>query len=119
MPVLGYDLSADGKQGTAVSVLQATAFLDSEGTFLLDPRYVVAVPAHGQSSHTPQHNLGLTASVGNNRIRVGSDVTYQPRNNVSWSGLVRYDIDTEKHSSWVQVGVAQDGAVQVQFRGNF
>lgn len=119
LPVFGYDLSADGKQGTAVGVLQATAFLDREGTFLLDPRYLLAVPAHGQSSHTPQHTIGLTPSVGNERIRVGPDFTYQPRTGVRWGGLLRYDIDAEKHSSWVQVRVAQDGTVQLQLRGNF
>ena len=119
LPVVGYNLSADSKKGTAVGVLQATTFLDSKGTFLLDPRYVLAVPAHGQQSHTPQHTIGLTVSVGNERIRFGPDVNYQPKSNFTGGGLLRYDIDAERHSSWVEVGIGQKGNVQVQFMGNF
>ncbi|MFH1276011.1 MAG: hypothetical protein ABIH82_02780 [Candidatus Woesearchaeota archaeon] len=119
LPVLGYAVSGDGKQGTAVGIAQATIFLDEDGTFLLDPRYTLAVPAHGHENHTPQHTLGLTASVGNSRIRVGSDLSYVVGENPVVSGLLRYDLDAEKHSSWVQVGLSSDGSAQVQFRGNF
>lgn len=118
IPVIGYGLSPDGKQGTAVGVAQATVFVDKDGTFLLDPRYVVAVPAHGNKDHAPQHNLGLTASAGNARFRIGPDISYTPGKQPTLDALARYDIDAEKHSSWMQFGLGQSGA-QVQFRGNF
>lgn len=118
IPVVGYGLSPNGKQGTAVGVAQATVFVDKDGTFLLDPRYVVAVPAHGNQQHTPQHNLGLTASAGNARFRIGPDVNYSLGQKPTLDALARYDIDAEKHSSWVQFGLGQSGA-QVQFRGNW
>ncbi|HIG96478.1 TPA: hypothetical protein HA249_06370 [Candidatus Woesearchaeota archaeon] len=118
IPVLGYGLSPDGTQGTAVGVVQATVFVDQDGTFLLDPRYVVAVPAHGNQQHTPQQTLGLTASAGNTQCRIGADVTYPLRQQPTLDALVRYDIDAKTHTSWVQFGIGQSGA-QLQVRGNF
>jgi hypothetical protein len=118
IPVLGYGLSPNGEQGTAVGVAQATVFVDKDGTFLLDPRYVVAVPAHGQEDHTPQHTLGLTASVGDSQVRIGVDIQKQLGQDTVLGILARYDIDAENHSSWVEFGVGQTGA-QLQFRGNF
>lgn len=118
IPVVGYGLSPDGKQGTAVGVAQATVFVDKDGTFLLDPRYVVAVPAHGNGQHTPQHNLGVTASAGNARFRIGPDVNYAPGQKPTLDALARYDIDAQNHTSWVQFCLGQSGA-QMQFRGNF
>ncbi len=118
IPVVGYGLSADGTKGTAVGIAQATVFVDTDGTFLLDPRYKLAIPAHGQDNHTPQHTLGLTASAGNNQFRFGVDVQKQLGQEAVTGVLARYDIDAEKHSSWVEFGIGQGGA-QVQFRGNF
>lgn len=118
IPVIGYGLSPDGKQGTAVGVAQATVFADKDGTFLIDPRYVIAVPAHGNDKHAPQHALGLTASAGNARFRIGADANYTPGQKPTLDALARYDIDAKKHSSWVQFGLGQSGA-QVQFRGNW
>jgi len=120
LPVVGYGLSGDGKQGTLNTILQATAFLDSKGTFLADPRYILSLPAHGQDQHTPAHTFGLTPSVGNGQIRVGTDLGYTLGDpHLTASGLLRYDLDTKKHSSWVEIGVGNQGNVQLQFRGNF
>jgi len=118
IPVIGYGLSPNGKQGTAVGVAQATVFVDKDGTFLLDPRYVVKVQAHGSKDHAPQHAFGLTPSIGNAHFRIGPDVNYTPGKKPTLDALARYDIDAQNHSSWVQFGVGQSGA-QVQVRGNF
>ncbi len=119
IPVLGYGVSGDGKQGLLNTILQATAFLDKDGTFLADPRYILALPAHGQESHAPAHTFGLTLSAGNQRIRAGPDLSYKLGDpHISAAALVRYDIDAEKHSSWVEFGMGNSGA-QIQFRGNF
>lgn len=120
LPVLGYGLSGDGKQGTLNTILQATAFLDENGTFLADPRYIISIPAHGQENHTPSHTFGLTPSVGDATVRVGPDLTYtlgQAHLNVGI--LLRYDIDAKGHSSWVEMGFDLEGRTQFQFRGNF
>jgi len=119
LPVVGYSLSGDGKQGTAVGVAQATIFLDEDGIFLADPHYAITIPAHGHDVHTPQHHFGLTASVGNERIRAGPEIVYTLSEQLKVTGLIRYDLDAEKHSNWLEFGLSSDGAVQFQFRGNF
>ncbi|MBI4980515.1 hypothetical protein HZC30_03095 [Candidatus Woesearchaeota archaeon] len=120
IPVVGYGLSGDGKQGTLNTILQATAFLDENGTFLADPRYILSVPMHGQENHTPAHTFGLTLSAGNERVRVGPDFNYSLKEQKLTGGaLLRYDIDATSHSSWVELGFGTAGGAQLQFRGNF
>src|SRR3989344_5573652 len=120
IPVVGYATSGDGKKGTLNAILQATAFLDENGTFLADSRYVVSVPMHGQENHTPAHTFGLTLSAGNERLRVGPDLNYTLKDKKVASGaLIRYDLDAQHHSSWVEFGMGLEGNAQLQFRGNF
>ncbi|MBS3165949.1 hypothetical protein J4444_02400 [Candidatus Woesearchaeota archaeon] len=120
IPVLGYGISGDGKQGNINGILQATVFPNKDGTFLADPRYTLSVPAHGQDNHFPNHNFGFTLSAGNSRIRAGPDISYtvgEPH--VKAAGLIRYDFDAKNHSSWVEMGMGLEGTVQLQLRGNF
>ncbi|MDO8656743.1 MAG: hypothetical protein Q7K45_05895 [Nanoarchaeota archaeon] len=119
LPVLGYNLSRDGEQSTLVGIVQATLLVDKNGTFLLDPRYIVAVPAHGVENHILKHTFGLTISIGNAHVRVGADINYTLDQKVNEMALFRYDLDAEKHSSWIEFGMSRDGSVQLQFRGNF
>ncbi len=120
IPVVGYSTSGDGKQGTLNTIIPATAFLDKNGTFLVDPRYILSVPMHGQENHAPVHTFGLTLSAGNERVRIGPDFNYTLKDQKLTGGaLIRYDIDAQKHSSWVEFGIGNDGMAQLQFRGNF
>lgn len=119
IPVIGYALPGNGEQGTLVGIAQATLFLDEGGTFLLDPSYTVALPVQRLANHIPQHTFGATASVGNARVRAGLDADYTLDQKVNERVLFRYDIDAQKHSSWVEFGVNRDGSIQLQFRGNF
>ncbi len=120
IPVVGYGTSGDGKQGTLNTILQATAFLDENGTFLADPRYILSVPMHGQENHTPTHTFGLTLSAGNERVRVGPDLNYTLKEQKLTGGaLIRYDLDAVAHSSWLEIGFGTTGGAKLQFRGNF
>lgn len=120
IPVVGYGISGDGKQGTLNTILQATAFLDENGTFLADSRYILSVPMHGQDNHTPTHTFGLTLSAGNERVRVGPDLNYSLKEQEFTGGaLIRYDLDAVAHSSWIEIGFGTNGDAQLQFKGNF
>ncbi len=120
IPVVGYGTSGDGKQGTLNIILQATAFLDKNETFLAGSRYILSIPLHGKENNTSVHVLGLTLSAGNQRVRIGSDLNYILDDKKLTSGaLIRYDLDAVLHSSWVEFGLGADGNVQLQFRGNF
>ncbi len=120
IPVIGYGTSGDGKQDTLNTIIQATAVLDENGTFLADPRYVLSVPLRGQDTHTPIHTFGLTLSAGNERVRIGPDLNYSLKEQKLTGGaLLRYDLDVTSHSSWVEMGFGTAGGAQLQFRGNF
>lgn len=120
IPLIGYSTSGDGKKGTLTAILQATVFLDKNGTFLADPRYVLSVPIYGYGNHTPTQAFGLTLSAGNERVRVGPDLNYTLGNEKVMGGvLIRYDIDAKHHSSWIELGLSPNGDTQFQFRGNF
>ncbi len=119
IPILGYAVFGDGKQGAFQGIAQTTLSLDHTGGYLLDARYTLAVPAHGQEHHLPQHSFGLTPSIGADEFRIGPDLSYKLGDpHLSAAGLVRYDLDAKKHSSWVEFGLGNTGA-QIQFRGNF
>lgn len=120
IPVIGYNTSGDGKKGTLNTILQATAFLDKNGTFLADSRYILSIPLHGQENHIPTHTLGLTLSAGNKHIRIGPNLNYSLKDQKITSGaLIRYNLNPENHSSWLEVGLGTNGSAQFQFRGNF
>ncbi len=118
LPVLGYAISGNGKQGTLKGIAHATIFVDKEGTFLLDPRYGISLPVHGQEEHPLEQTVGATLSLGNERFRLGPDFNYTVGKEIKSAVLVRYDLDAE-HTSWLEFGLGTEGSAQWQFRGNF
>jgi hypothetical protein len=118
LPVLGYSVAGDGSGETVHAILQGTLEVGN-GTVVLDGNYHFALPVSGDD-HTPSHSFGVTPSVGMPRFRVGPDFGYTIGEDPTARLLMRYDIDAENHTSWVELGVPiDDGAVEVQFRGNF
>ena len=115
IPVIGYSGNED--QGAVHALVQGTVPIGD--VVVIDGNYHVIIPAHGNEDHTPLHQFGLTPSIGNAEFRVGPEFAYEIGEDLSVKLLMRYDLDTEEHSEWVELGINPDGGAQLQFRGNF
>ncbi|MBI2572923.1 hypothetical protein HYV86_03635 [Candidatus Woesearchaeota archaeon] len=117
IPILAYSTDERARVGTAHFVAQATIDL---GTFVADPRYHLAVPVHKNTNNPNQNLFGLTLSLGNPKVRIGLDGNYNPKTDKRplTDVLVRYDLDSQQHTSWLEASIGETGA-QLQWRGNF
>lgn len=115
LPVIGY--SGNDERGAAHAVVQVTAPIGEN--LVIDGNYHAVIPAHGNEDHTPIHQFGLTPSIGNSEFRIGPELGLVIGEDPTLRLLMRYDLDSENHGEWVELGVNPDGGVQLQFRGNF
>ena len=117
LPVVAYSTDQNFNSGTAHGIIQTTLDL---GRFVVDPRYHLTIPIHGNTNNPTQHMFGLTLSLGNPQARIGLNGNYNPNTNNRplTDLLVRYDVDAQDHSSWLEASVGETGA-QFQWRGNF
>jgi len=113
IPVLGYAISTNGAIDANL-ILQGTHFLDKDGSLMLDITYKATA-----STDSLQQSISLTPSIGNPTFRIGPELTYNTNNGLSEKLILRYDLDSKSHSSWLEFAVNQQGNLEFQFRGNF